>query len=123
MIVRSKSGELEITVCFVEAISAHDSVNPEYSTSLCVALCPGDTLLFCKGADSSIFPRVRQDEVEGIRMHVERNAIVGDDVIHGVFIHYFWQIGTSLDHVCTIPPLCSGWIPYTVCGLQNSQCR
>uniref|UniRef100_A0A665X0K6 Phospholipid-transporting ATPase n=1 Tax=Echeneis naucrates TaxID=173247 RepID=A0A665X0K6_ECHNA len=34
----------------------------------------GDTLLFCKGADSSIFPRVRQEEVERIRMHVERNA-------------------------------------------------
>lgn len=119
MIVRSKSGELEITVCFAGAISAHESVDPEYSTSLCVALCPGDTLLFCKGADSSIFPRVRQDEVEGIRMHVERNAIVGDDAIYGVFIHYFWQIGTSLYH----GELCSGWIPYTVCGLQNSQCR
>ncbi len=38
----------------------------------------GDTLLFCKGADSSIFPRVRQEEVEKIRMHVERNATVGD---------------------------------------------
>uniref|UniRef100_A0A671USA4 Phospholipid-transporting ATPase n=1 Tax=Sparus aurata TaxID=8175 RepID=A0A671USA4_SPAAU len=34
----------------------------------------GDTLLFCKGADSSIFPRVRQEEVERIRMNVERNA-------------------------------------------------
>uniref|UniRef100_A0A3B4B0B6 Phospholipid-transporting ATPase n=1 Tax=Periophthalmus magnuspinnatus TaxID=409849 RepID=A0A3B4B0B6_9GOBI len=33
-----------------------------------------DTLLFCKGADSSIFPRVRQEEVERIRLHVERNA-------------------------------------------------
>uniref|UniRef100_A0A8C3ATX6 Phospholipid-transporting ATPase n=1 Tax=Cyclopterus lumpus TaxID=8103 RepID=A0A8C3ATX6_CYCLU len=37
----------------------------------------GDTLLFCKGADSSIFPRVRQEEVERIRMHVERNATEG----------------------------------------------
>uniref|UniRef100_A0A3B4V827 Phospholipid-transporting ATPase n=1 Tax=Seriola dumerili TaxID=41447 RepID=A0A3B4V827_SERDU len=36
----------------------------------------GETLLFCKGADSSIFPRVRQEEVERIRMHVERNATV-----------------------------------------------
>lgn len=41
-------------------------------------LRPGDTLLFCKGADSSIFSRVRQEEVERIRMHVERNATVGD---------------------------------------------
>uniref|UniRef100_A0A7N8XSM5 Phospholipid-transporting ATPase n=1 Tax=Mastacembelus armatus TaxID=205130 RepID=A0A7N8XSM5_9TELE len=37
----------------------------------------GDTLLFCKGADTSIFPRVRQEEVEGIRLHVERNATEG----------------------------------------------
>ncbi|XP_047209198.1 phospholipid-transporting ATPase IG isoform X4 [Girardinichthys multiradiatus] len=37
----------------------------------------GDILLFCKGADSSIFPRVRQEEVERIRMHVERNATDG----------------------------------------------
>ncbi|XP_010901411.2 phospholipid-transporting ATPase 11C isoform X2 [Esox lucius] len=37
----------------------------------------GDTMLFCKGADSSIFPRVRQHEVERIRMHVERNATEG----------------------------------------------
>lgn len=38
---------------------------------------PGDTLLFCKGADSSIFPRVKPEEVERIRTHVERNATVG----------------------------------------------
>lgn len=37
----------------------------------------GDILLFCKGADSSIFPRVRPEEVERIRMHVERNATDG----------------------------------------------
>uniref|UniRef100_A0A8B9LM28 ATPase phospholipid transporting 11C n=1 Tax=Astyanax mexicanus TaxID=7994 RepID=A0A8B9LM28_ASTMX len=37
----------------------------------------GETLLFCKGADSSIFPRVRQEEVDRIRMHVERNATEG----------------------------------------------
>uniref|UniRef100_A0A3P9J8Q2 Phospholipid-transporting ATPase n=1 Tax=Oryzias latipes TaxID=8090 RepID=A0A3P9J8Q2_ORYLA len=37
----------------------------------------GETFLFCKGADSSIFPRVKQEEVEKIRMHVERNATEG----------------------------------------------
>uniref|UniRef100_A0A4W5QZK7 Phospholipid-transporting ATPase n=1 Tax=Hucho hucho TaxID=62062 RepID=A0A4W5QZK7_9TELE len=37
----------------------------------------GDIMLFCKGADSSIFPRVRQEEVDRIRMHVERNAMEG----------------------------------------------
>lgn len=37
----------------------------------------GETLLFCKGADSSIFPRVKPEEVERIRLHVERNATEG----------------------------------------------
>uniref|UniRef100_A0A3B5A0I9 Phospholipid-transporting ATPase n=1 Tax=Stegastes partitus TaxID=144197 RepID=A0A3B5A0I9_9TELE len=45
--------------------------------SVIVRAKSGDTLLFCKGADSSIFPRVRQEEVERIRMHVERNATEG----------------------------------------------
>ncbi|XP_035289811.1 phospholipid-transporting ATPase 11C-like isoform X1 [Anguilla anguilla] len=37
----------------------------------------GDILLFCKGADSSIFPRVKPEEVDRIRRHVERNATDG----------------------------------------------
>ncbi|KAG9351364.1 hypothetical protein JZ751_022612, partial [Albula glossodonta] len=37
----------------------------------------GETLLFCKGADSSIFPRVKQEEVDRIKRHVERNATDG----------------------------------------------
>ncbi|XP_066571256.1 phospholipid-transporting ATPase 11C isoform X2 [Amia ocellicauda] len=37
----------------------------------------GEIFLFCKGADSSIFPRVRLEEVERIRMHVDRNAMEG----------------------------------------------
>ncbi|KAG2463604.1 AT11C ATPase, partial [Polypterus senegalus] len=36
-----------------------------------------EILLFCKGADSSMFPRVQEEEVERIRMHVERNALEG----------------------------------------------
>ncbi|CAB1325381.1 unnamed protein product, partial [Coregonus sp. 'balchen'] len=45
--------------------------------SVIVRTKSGDTMLFCKGADSSIFPRVRQEEVDRIRMHVERNATEG----------------------------------------------
>uniref|UniRef100_A0A8D0CDW3 Phospholipid-transporting ATPase n=1 Tax=Scleropages formosus TaxID=113540 RepID=A0A8D0CDW3_SCLFO len=37
----------------------------------------GEVLLFCKGADSSIFPRVRKEEVDRIRVHVERDAKEG----------------------------------------------
>ncbi|XP_069468899.1 phospholipid-transporting ATPase IG isoform X2 [Ambystoma mexicanum] len=37
----------------------------------------GKILLFCKGADSSVFHRVHQDEVERTKAHVERNALDG----------------------------------------------
>ncbi|KAK1163093.1 phospholipid-transporting ATPase 11C-like isoform X2 [Acipenser oxyrinchus oxyrinchus] len=45
--------------------------------SVIVKTKSGETLLFCKGADSSVFPRVQAEEVERIRMHVERNAMEG----------------------------------------------
>lgn len=76
VIVRSSSGELKMTVGFIApdgtlwlTFGADD---------VCVFVVPsaGDTLLFCKGADSSIFPRVKPEEVERIRTHVERNATV-----------------------------------------------
>uniref|UniRef100_A0A8C5X7V7 Phospholipid-transporting ATPase n=1 Tax=Malurus cyaneus samueli TaxID=2593467 RepID=A0A8C5X7V7_9PASS len=34
-------------------------------------------LLFCKGADSSIFPRVQQEEIQPTKVHVDRNAMDG----------------------------------------------
>uniref|UniRef100_A0A7M4ETH0 ATPase phospholipid transporting 11C n=1 Tax=Crocodylus porosus TaxID=8502 RepID=A0A7M4ETH0_CROPO len=37
----------------------------------------GKLLLFCKGADSSIFPRVQQDEIQQTKAHVDRNAMDG----------------------------------------------
>ncbi|XP_057204857.1 phospholipid-transporting ATPase 11C isoform X2 [Triplophysa rosa] len=45
--------------------------------SVIVRTKSGETLLFCKGADSSIFPRVKPEEVDRIRLHVERNATEG----------------------------------------------
>ena len=36
----------------------------------------GSGYLFCKGADSSIFPRVIEGKVDQIRSRVERNAVV-----------------------------------------------
>ncbi|XP_073710330.1 phospholipid-transporting ATPase 11C isoform X2 [Misgurnus anguillicaudatus] len=45
--------------------------------SVIVRTKSGETLLICKGADSSIFPRVKQEEVDRIRLHVERNATDG----------------------------------------------
>ncbi|XP_054647734.1 phospholipid-transporting ATPase IG isoform X6 [Dunckerocampus dactyliophorus] len=45
--------------------------------SVIVKCKAGDILLFSKGADSSIFPRVKLEEVERIRVHVDRNAREG----------------------------------------------
>lgn len=36
----------------------------------------GEYLLFCKGADSSIFPRVVSGKVEQVKARVEQNAVV-----------------------------------------------
>ncbi|XP_069061125.1 phospholipid-transporting ATPase IH isoform X3 [Pleurodeles waltl] len=45
--------------------------------SVIVRSAAGDIFLFCKGADSSIFPRVREGKVDQIRSRVERNAVEG----------------------------------------------
>lgn len=39
-------------------------------------LWAGDLYLFCKGADSSIFPRVISGKVDQVRARVEHNAVV-----------------------------------------------
>lgn len=36
----------------------------------------GELYLFCKGADSSIFPRVVSGKVDEVRARVEHNAVV-----------------------------------------------
>ncbi|XP_015267253.1 PREDICTED: probable phospholipid-transporting ATPase IH, partial [Gekko japonicus] len=45
--------------------------------SVIVKSAKGEILLFCKGADSSIFPRVTEGKIEQIRSRVERNAVEG----------------------------------------------
>ncbi|NXU48658.1 AT11C ATPase, partial [Turnix velox] len=45
--------------------------------SVIVRTTTGKLLLFCKGADSSIFPRVRQEEIQQTKVHVDRNAMDG----------------------------------------------
>lgn len=41
-----------------------------------VVVPSGEYLLFCKGADSSIFPRVVSGKVEQVKARVEQNAVV-----------------------------------------------
>ncbi|XP_075056125.1 phospholipid-transporting ATPase IH isoform X2 [Mixophyes fleayi] len=45
--------------------------------SVIVRSATGDIILFCKGADSSILPRVREGKIDQIRARVERNAVEG----------------------------------------------
>ncbi|RMC06567.1 hypothetical protein DUI87_16004 [Hirundo rustica rustica] len=45
--------------------------------SVIVKSSAGDIFLFCKGADSSIFPRVKEGKIEQVRSRVERNAVEG----------------------------------------------
>ncbi|XP_033842587.1 phospholipid-transporting ATPase IH-like isoform X1 [Periophthalmus magnuspinnatus] len=45
--------------------------------SVIVRSSAGEVLLFCKGADSSIFPRVVSGKVEQVKAHVEQNAVEG----------------------------------------------
>ncbi|XP_027702210.1 phospholipid-transporting ATPase IG isoform X2 [Vombatus ursinus] len=45
--------------------------------SVIVRNARGDIFLFCKGADSAVFPRVQRDQIEQTKVHVERNAMDG----------------------------------------------
>ncbi|NXV76654.1 AT11A ATPase, partial [Atlantisia rogersi] len=45
--------------------------------SVIVKSSAGDIFLFCKGADSSIFPRVKEGKIDQVRSRVERNAVEG----------------------------------------------
>uniref|UniRef100_A0A6I8S9Y8 Phospholipid-transporting ATPase n=1 Tax=Xenopus tropicalis TaxID=8364 RepID=A0A6I8S9Y8_XENTR len=45
--------------------------------SVLVKAKTGKIFLFCKGADSSMFPRVARDQVQRIKVHVEKNALDG----------------------------------------------
>nr|XP_040058127.1 probable phospholipid-transporting ATPase IH [Gasterosteus aculeatus aculeatus] len=45
--------------------------------SVIVRSSSGECLLFCKGADSSIFPRVVSGKVEQVKARVEQNAVEG----------------------------------------------
>ncbi|XP_053240374.1 phospholipid-transporting ATPase IH isoform X1 [Podarcis raffonei] len=56
-------------------ILSFDSVRRRMS--VIVKSAKGEIFLFCKGADSSIFPRVAEGKIDQIRSRVERNAVEG----------------------------------------------
>ncbi|GAB5566488.1 phospholipid-transporting ATPase IG isoform X6 [Prionailurus iriomotensis] len=80
VIVRSATGKpsLVASVGGVVVFSPANCEHPEdrTPTHLSRVHCGGEIYLFCKGADSSIFPRVIEGKVDQIRSRVERNAVV-----------------------------------------------
>lgn len=79
VIVRSSSGKVLLQDCL----------------NMCLELCAnsfvlflGEYLLFCKGADSSIFPRVVSGKVEQVKARVEQNAVVSGQF--GLFLDVIW---------------------------------
>lgn len=72
VIVKSSSGELHIQLQR-DVTSVHPLI--------IVFLIPGEYLLFCKGADSSIFPRVVSGKVEQVKARVEQNAVVSSRIL------------------------------------------
>ncbi|XP_008322915.1 probable phospholipid-transporting ATPase IH isoform X3 [Cynoglossus semilaevis] len=80
--IRLKEGHMEISNREDEIerfelleVLTFDSVRRRMS--VIVKTSTGEFYLFCKGADSSIFPRVISGKVEQIRSRVEQNALVG----------------------------------------------
>lgn len=71
---------------------------------MCVCICwiSGEYLLFCKGADSSIFPRVVSGKVEQVKARVEQNAVVSIQTEYytiGLLIHRA-RIGMDIIQWC-----------------------
>ncbi|KAG9348659.1 hypothetical protein JZ751_028976 [Albula glossodonta] len=65
--------------------------------SVIVRSSTGDYFLFCKGADSSIFPRVISGKVEQVRARVERNAVEG---LRTLCVAYRRLSPTEYEEVC-----------------------
>lgn len=76
VIVRSGTGMVKLCplkfACFV-CLSHTLNTCP-----VCALSRAGELYLFCKGADSSIFPRVISGKVDQVRARVEHNAVVSD---------------------------------------------
>ncbi|XP_045139746.1 phospholipid-transporting ATPase IH [Echinops telfairi] len=67
--------------------------------SVIVKSATGEIYLFCKGADSSIFPRVIEGKVDPIRSRVERNAVEG---LRTLCVAYKRLIPEEYEGVCKL---------------------
>lgn len=64
----------------------------------------GEIYLFCKGADSSVFPRVIEGKVDQIRDRVEHNAVVSDGRRNSLLPEgsHVWRGGRQGRHVHSV---------------------
>lgn len=78
VIVRSSSGTegCPLHHTYGEEFIHVKIINSLTGCPVIVCLLSGEYLLFCKGADSSIFPRVVSGKVEQVKARVEQNAVV-----------------------------------------------
>ncbi|XP_012908498.1 phospholipid-transporting ATPase IH isoform X3 [Mustela putorius furo] len=78
-------------------ILSFDSVRRRMS--VIVKSITGEIYLFCKGADSSIFPRVIEGKVDQIRARVERNAVEG---LRTLCVAYKRLTPEDYEGICTL---------------------
>uniref|UniRef100_A0A452VAF5 Phospholipid-transporting ATPase n=1 Tax=Ursus maritimus TaxID=29073 RepID=A0A452VAF5_URSMA len=78
-------------------ILSFDSVRRRMS--VIVKSATGEIYLFCKGADSSIFPRVIEGKVDQIRARVERNAVEG---LRTLCVAYKRLVPEEYESVCAL---------------------
>ncbi|XP_059233880.1 phospholipid-transporting ATPase IH isoform X5 [Mustela nigripes] len=78
-------------------ILSFDSVRRRMS--VIVKSITGEIYLFCKGADSSIFPRVIEGKVDQIRARVERNAVEG---LRTLCVAYKRLAPEDYEGICTL---------------------
>ena len=90
VIVRATNGNTQQTVIYAHVCTAFCLTH--FPPCLCV--WAGEFYLFCKGADSSIFPRVVSGKVDQVRARVERNAVVS--------LFFFWEHSWKLQRLCDL---------------------
>nr|XP_008505403.1 PREDICTED: probable phospholipid-transporting ATPase IH isoform X3 [Equus przewalskii] len=78
-------------------ILSFDSVRRRMS--VIVKSATGEIYLFCKGADSSVFPRVIEGKVDQIRDRVEHNAVEG---LRTLCVAYKRLVQEEYEAICTL---------------------
>ena len=111
VIVRSSSGNTWIhakwlkyiymikSVCMVSLLYTSPILFFAVCVCVCVCVWAGRLYLFCKGADSAIFPRVISGKVDQVRARVEHNAVVSTHTHTHTHDSHEYKNTESMSHV------------------------